>query len=277
MAVVLILVVLWVVVLTPAVVRRLREHSSSESIDSFHHSLHLLERTGPKLIPPAYRLESAFASQGLATGQSGYPSVSSAPGRPNLVLLKPDDGSEGDRPDDQVVDEVSGEHYQRVELPPLVETGPEHPWLAQRSEDYRRQQGRRRRREVVAGLTATFLVTGLLGIAHQFRLLWVLTALSGLVLAAYVALSLYARSLSAPARVRPSRPASARRIADPEPPQPVLYPGREVAQRRALAVAGFPGAWDDLEDDETDGAWPSAAERWEAEIDHFQPKVAGAR
>ena len=41
--VVLILVVLWVVVLTPLGVRRLRERQGQSSIESFHEQLHLLE------------------------------------------------------------------------------------------------------------------------------------------------------------------------------------------------------------------------------------------
>jgi hypothetical protein len=55
--VVLILVVLWIAVLTPRLVRHFREGRSQSSIDSFHEQLHLLERTGPKLVEPAHRLE----------------------------------------------------------------------------------------------------------------------------------------------------------------------------------------------------------------------------
>jgi hypothetical protein len=55
--VVLILVVLWTAVLTPRLVRHFREGRSQSSIDSFHEQLHLLERTGPKLVEPAHRLE----------------------------------------------------------------------------------------------------------------------------------------------------------------------------------------------------------------------------
>ena len=56
--VVLVLVVLWIAVLTPRLLRHFREGSSHASIDSFHEQLHLLERTGPKLVQPAYRLEA---------------------------------------------------------------------------------------------------------------------------------------------------------------------------------------------------------------------------
>ena len=59
--VVLILVLLWVAVLTPRVIRRFREGSAHSSIESFHEQLHLLERAGPKLVRPAYRLEAPDA------------------------------------------------------------------------------------------------------------------------------------------------------------------------------------------------------------------------
>lgn len=65
--VVLVLVVVWIAVLAPRLVRRFRDGRSHSSIDSFHEQLHLLERTGPKLVEPAYRLEVPEASApGLA-------------------------------------------------------------------------------------------------------------------------------------------------------------------------------------------------------------------
>jgi hypothetical protein len=61
--VVLVLVVLWVAVLTPRLVRHFQQGRSNSSIDSFHEQLHLLERAGPKLVEPAYRLEVPEADQ----------------------------------------------------------------------------------------------------------------------------------------------------------------------------------------------------------------------
>ncbi len=55
--VVLVLAVLWIAVLTPRLVRHFREGRSHYSIETFHEQLHLLGRTGPKLVEPAYRLE----------------------------------------------------------------------------------------------------------------------------------------------------------------------------------------------------------------------------
>lgn len=63
--VVLVLVVVWIVVLTPRLVRHFREGRSKYSIESFHEQLHLLERTGPKLVKPAYRLEDPDAEPQL--------------------------------------------------------------------------------------------------------------------------------------------------------------------------------------------------------------------
>ena len=53
----LIILALWVALLTPGVVKWLRNHKPSTSIASFHRQLRLLEHTGPKLVEPAYRLE----------------------------------------------------------------------------------------------------------------------------------------------------------------------------------------------------------------------------
>ncbi len=74
--VVLVLVVVWVAVLTPRLVRHFREGRSHSSIESFHEQLHLLERTGPKLVEPAYRLEvpaTGPSTPGLALVESNGP------------------------------------------------------------------------------------------------------------------------------------------------------------------------------------------------------------
>ena len=80
MVIILILVVLWGVVLGPGLFRRLRAREGHQSIDSFHHSLHLLERSAP----PAFRL----TSDGPAEMVTAAPSPA-ASARPRLVLLRP--------------------------------------------------------------------------------------------------------------------------------------------------------------------------------------------
>lgn len=194
--VVLILVVLWAAVLGPRIVRRLREREPLGSVDSFYHELHLLDRAAPKTVAPANRLETAYAGR-VGPGASGYPSVSSMPGRPSLVLLRPlgagDQPERPDRPaDGRPVDPGLGANRS----------------LAARDRAYRVRQSRRRRRDIFLALLATIAVTGLLGTMHSFRSLWDLTVVAGVLLVAYVALVVRAEQMAAASRARP-------RAADP--------------------------------------------------------------
>ncbi len=236
---ILILVALWVVLLAPAFLKKHLEHRSTVSIDSFHRSLHLLERTGPKLVAPAYRLETAQATTVAAPGQSGLPAVSSMPGRPNLVLLQP--VGDGSTADEDVVDDAAGRHYLRV--PPQLFATPAGsttgasaagssgvpPTLTERTAAYRAEQARHRRRDVLLALGATAALTGLLGLVHSLRPLWVITVLAVVGLGAYLGLAAYAQALGGAGR---GSSAASYRYADD-------------VDRRSAAVHGFPGAWDD--------------------------------
>jgi hypothetical protein len=199
--VVVILVVLWIVVLAPLYLKGRTLRGSTTSIDSFHRQLHLLERTGPKLVVPAYRLETATpAPAGDAPGSAatGLPVVSSGIRRPNLVLLRPvDDRSvEGD----DIVDDGAGGHYRRVLPEPAVEPAPtpmpetEGPVRAG-PDPYRRQLARRRRRDTLTVLVSVLFLSGLLGLLLGVPGLWVLTGLAALALGAYGALVAYAQNL----------------------------------------------------------------------------------
>jgi len=198
MVVLLILVILWIVILTPLALRRFAERSSGGSIESFHEHLHLLERTGPKLVAPAYRLESAppepvlvgAAPTAPALGASGYPVVSSMPRRANLVLLRPlDESTEGTLDDDDVVDDGAGGHYQRI----VPDPPPAAPPTRREPDPRRRRLARQRRQTTLFALVAVVVLTGLGGLA--LRPLWVLTVLATLLLAAYIALVVYAQNL----------------------------------------------------------------------------------
>ena len=244
LAVVLILAVLWAVVLGPPLVRRVMERRSTESIDSFHHSLHLLERTGPKIIQPAYRL--GVATAGAAPPVDANPGT----GRPNLVLLKAVDPASGGA---AVVDETSGECYERLGVPPdVVEAERARPSLAERAGEYRRQRNRRRRRDIVVGLGGTALITGLAGIAHGLHALWILTGICAVTLLAYAALFHYARRLAQHGQHRPETERPRRRRPAPRPEWDEVYQEAplpaDVRARQAAAAAGFPGAWDDFDE-----------------------------
>lgn len=220
--VVLLLVVLWAAVLAPRVVRHFKESSSRTSIEDFHERLHLLERAGPKLVEPAYRLASGDdAMTGVTDVPVGY--ARPAP----LVLVEP------------------------VVAPRVV--APDAARAARRPSDSSRRACRRRR-DVLLGALATALLTGILGEMHALRLLWIVTAVSVLAIAGYVALVAYARMLAADrAAARPVRPAAPR---GGEPasrygaPRVVHGAARRVGPtlRSTTPVAvrsGGPAAWDE--------------------------------
>ena len=199
--VVVILVVLWIVVLAPLYWKGRTARGSTTSIESFHRQLHLLERTGPKLVTPAYRLETAAPAVSpaapVSTG-SGLPLVSSSPRRPNLVLLRPvdDRAAEGD----DIVDDGAGGHYRRVLPEPVFEPEPDPvPEMAGPArpgpDPYRRQMARRRRRDTLTVLVSVTVGSALLGVFHGLHAIWIVTALSALALLAYFALVAYAQNL----------------------------------------------------------------------------------
>lgn len=258
MALLILVAALWAVVLAPTMLKRRSERKSVGSIEHFHHQLHLLERTGPKLVPPAYRLESVESATGVAVGATGYPAITSSARRPNLVLLKP--VAPGEHPDDEVVDDASGGHYRRVGPPPGLwpeepaeGTGAGSPVTgapapgpydlpgAGTSRHGRRvgvprgrlDEARRRRRDFVALLAGTTVFTALLGIVPSLHLLWVVSVLGIVALAAYVGLAAYMLRADTAMASRPRRAHCA----------PATHLA-EVSARRS-ASAGHPGGWDD--------------------------------
>ncbi len=228
--VVLVLVIVWVAVLTPKVVRRFREAGSQSSIDSFHQQLHLLERAGPKLVAPAYRLETgddATAGGGVSSGARVPFRRAGGAARSSLVLLG-DEGPVGAAPG-----WTASVRYRRL------------------ANDRRRS--RKRRRDLLLTLLAIASLTGVLGAMHALHLLWAITAVSVLAIAAYVALVAYAQLLTADRQAArpvaappmPATPAWARR--GPLQTAGNRLPGVDVvaAGTAQAARAGYPGAWDD--------------------------------
>ena len=217
MILLVLLVIVWAVVLTPAALRRFGERQRGGSIDHFHHQLQLLEHAGPKLVAPAYRLGSARPVR------SADPSLS----RPKLVLLRPvDDGQSAD------IDDVDGTHYARVGVieSPAPPTSPALTQAAMAA--YRRQQARQRCTLVLRILTAAAIFTGILGAFPSLRLAWIFTALTGIAALALVALIAYARDVEEQRHRRPR-------------PHWSYNHGREPVT--GPARAGHPGAWDDEE------------------------------
>ena len=119
-----ILALLWIAVLTPIVVRRVRDYRAVDRIDTFHDSLHLLDRSS-----------EAFSAR-----------------RPELVLLRPVSGV--DDAADPYVDEDSGACFDRV---PVRSGLPSAGTPARR----RRRAAALRRRNLLLGLgLSAVVVTG---------------------------------------------------------------------------------------------------------------------
>lgn len=234
--VVLVLVVLWVAVLAPRAIRRVREGRSHTSIDSFHEQLHLLERAGPKLVEPAYRLASPIVP--LRPRSAPAPAVDATMGgHGGLLLLDRPMTEQGERR------KARSERTER-RLPPGAA-----PSVQQR------RRGRRRRRDILLGLVVTALLTGVVGAMNSLHALWVLTAVSVIAIAGYVALAAYVQMLDADRQaLKPIAPAAPERPPSPwattrprHAPGDPLPGGVEVLTPSTAwaAKAGYPGAWDD--------------------------------
>jgi hypothetical protein len=258
--IVLILAAVWMVVLAPTVWKRFSGNHAGASIASFHHELRLLEHSGPKLIAPAFRLETAYSGAASPPSSSGYPAVSSMPGRPSLVLLEPN--AELERPGDDLEDWTwaSGTAEELRGGSGTVDAGPPRPGGGGRGGPYRpsrpesprtggpvrrnsparatgrhgagrteaRRAARRRRRNVLVALLGTVFLTGLLGLDRPLRPAWVVTALAGAALVGFVTLAVWAQHVDAGAD-------AASRPADQAPRRPRV-PDRKAKNRRVAEV-----------------------------------------
>ncbi len=281
--VLLILVALWIVVLAPAFIRSWMAKQPSQSIDSFHRQLHLLERTGPKIVAPAYRLETATGPD-PSLGPSGLPTISSSPKRPNLVLLQPVGDHDDVAVGDEVVDGASGEHFRRVRSLPVADPAPSTvvPPLGRGEgatgydvHEERRRQARRRRGDILLGVVAACVFSGVLGFVPALHGLWYVTIAALVVLVAYVAMMIYAASLETDRWHLPhdqTAPEGTGRHrgqftdADHRP----AHAAPATAVQYQLAAAGFPGAWDD--DFDEDPSWTTG----EGDEQEYRPRHAAA-
>lgn len=224
MILLVLVVVLWIVVLTPSAYRRLSERGSAGSIDHFHHQLDLLEHAGPKLVTPAYRLHTAVPGGSVPIAAEPETSMY----RAKLVLLRPvDDEGAAD------IDDQDGVHYERVGVLDPPETPVTYDRTLAELHAYRRQQARRRCSSMLLALTGLTVSTALLGMLPALRLAWIFTGLTGAVLLGMVGLIAYARELQA----------QQRRWAAPQ-----IWVDDQGDAFVGAAEAGFPGAWDDEED-----------------------------
>ncbi len=192
MVLVIVIVVAWMVILGPSLMRR-RSRTVGEigSISHFHRQLRVLEHSAPEpIVPPAYRLRAVPGSGGPGDGPT-YPAVAKVP----------------------VLNVVGAEHLPRPALAFLGEDPPPTDALSPvdtvptpgpvvslsntprpRSDADTRTLVRRRRRDTLGVLALLFVGTLLIGFAAAAA--WVVTALSGVALAGYVALLVHMRRLA---------------------------------------------------------------------------------
>ena len=208
MILVIIIVVAWIVILTPSVIKRRSSLGEIGSISHFHRQLRVLENSGPEpIVTPAYRLRAVDGSGGT-NGTPGNPEVTVVPvlsvvgasqlPRPALAFL-------GDDP----VAEPAGPSGDRHRLPAMdhdprpserwtpgsaVEAGLGAPGRMSAAEV--RFRVRRRRRDTLAIMAAFVVGTLAIGFVPGASTAWILTALSAVALAAYVALLVHLRRMA---------------------------------------------------------------------------------
>ncbi len=154
--VLVVLVLVWVVVLGPSLLRRTSDRQNKDSIGSFHHQLSVLGRTGPSLMAPAHRLGTALPTARDDVEILGpLVSVSSRSEPPSI---RPD--MPGMDPHDAI----------------------------RRSDPYFRPGACKRRRDVLMVLLCALTVTGLVGVIPAMHLVLTVTAFVGVLLAAYIGL-----------------------------------------------------------------------------------------
>ena len=164
MVVLLILVVVWAAVLVPGFVKRRLERESGDSIGDFHRQLRVLQRTGPILVDPAFRLKPPTAAGGLGRRPGAVVS-----NRRGLILVRPDAA-----PSEEIV--------------PAEEAG------GRRIDPFFHPAACKRRRDVLAGFACAVLGSALLSVVPVLRPMLAVAAFALFATAVYVAMLVRMRS-----------------------------------------------------------------------------------
>ena len=210
----LIILALWGALLAPGVVRWLRNHQPTTSIASFHRQLRLLERSGPKIVEPAYRLGG---TEQVVEQEAPRPPAAA----PRLVLVPTGTtDKESTMRYDDGYDEVPADRYDRVAQwaedpredaeadyepaprPYRTVRAPRHAAFEEYDDIDEFDDGRvtvltpdrarARRMRILAGLGATVALSFILGLLPGMTFLWAVTLLSVIALAGYLGLMFYA-------------------------------------------------------------------------------------
>lgn len=177
MIILVVIVLAWVAVLGPSLLRR--RNRSIGSIHHFHHSLEVLEHSGPApIVSPAYRLHAVDQSGSLVRVEPGsngdvVPKLTVVGAkdlpRPALAFLGGDP-----------VDQVDEEAYQYDEFEERVTDS--------HREAYSRQVTLQRRRDTLLTLIGLVVSTLIIGLIPGASLAWIVSAVTAVILVAYVAM-----------------------------------------------------------------------------------------
>jgi len=233
---VIIILMAWVVILGPSLIKRRARSGGDQSISHFHRQLRILEHSAPEpLVTPAYRLRAVDGSttaSGITFTTSGAPPVLTVVGakelpkaalaflgepHPSVAAVVPAANPSGagyGRPGSQFVDYADYQDYQddqshddefedesydesydaSYESRRAVYAGSD---LGVRGDDaFAPNQARQRRRDILVGLAGIFATTFLVGLLPGASFAWMLCAVDGVVLAAYVGLMVYLKRLA---------------------------------------------------------------------------------
>jgi hypothetical protein len=198
---VIIMVVAWVVILGPSILKRRSREGGVNSISHFHRQLRVLEHSAPQpIVAPAYRLRALDGSGSPRVGPNpaggGPAPVLTVVGatelpRPALAFLG-DDRDEATGP--TIPDGHDPYRSPRREFgapgEPRAEGLGAPGWSG---ESAARQLARRRRRDTLGVLTLVLVSTALIGFIPGASAARIVTAVSAVALAAYVFLLVHLR------------------------------------------------------------------------------------
>ena len=236
---VIIIMVAWVVILGPNLLkRRSRTVGGINSISHFHRQLRVLEHSGPQpLVTPAYRLRAVDGAKPLGSPDAGgdvrvIPKLAVVGAdqlpRPALAFLgEPVEGSASVGTDMFTPQGAGGR-------PSETEDGRAPVEAANRAADGYARSLARRRRDTLAVLGLVFVGTLMIGFVPGAAVAWVLTLVSGLALAAYVALLVRMRQV---AEERDRKLRYLRPPVDPGQDEPFGISGRYAHPSYQMAVA----------------------------------------
>jgi len=200
---VIIMVVAWMIILGPSLLRRrARGGDGVSSISHFHRQLRVLEHSAPEpIVAPAYRLRAVAGSAGAAAG-SAPDGLDAAPvltvvgahdlPRPALAFL-------GEDPGPATPSMPAGPAYPgapRAGAPPRPGSWSMGAGSRRPEASLSRRRACRRRRDTLGVLSLTVILSALIGLVPGARLVWAVTAVAGVTLVGYVALLVHLRRMA---------------------------------------------------------------------------------